>query len=212
MDTIGKSLMLNICGAPILVTKIIFDIISPYLFTFLLFAEIYITAYKVPLAMETPYHIFPWSQDGFVSQSSSIFLVLHILTALALLVVTWLRIIVPKWFPRYFELTSKAFQARFKKIRWGFHGIFCFLVLTNCMHLGPLSMEKAIAVNIVGILLLSVFESFPRIYFLILSTPALFELVSLSVLWRDCELRRQNEIFSPYKPTIESCSFLHPYH
>lgn len=139
------------------------------------------TLYKIPLALQRPYRIFPWEEDGAVSKSHPLVLTSHIVTALWLLTMTWLRILAEAYLPQL----RQPIKSRLHQISRLAHNAFICLVLINCWNLGELDAMHAIAINTIMCFLLARLYRHPRIYFFLLSIPAFMEFTALTAHFKD---------------------------
>jgi hypothetical protein len=99
------------------------------------------TLYKIPLLLDLvggclvfqkcfPYSVYPWSPNGILSSSSTIWLLLHVLVAVVYLHISALRILsienkkLSLWFWYLFCLTIVTNFWRFGDVWWGYASLF----------------------------------------------------------------------------------------
>lgn len=157
----------------------------------------YITAYKLPLALQQPYYIFPWETDSVISASKPTMLASHILLAMVLLTLAWLRLLLDTFLPHYVNRLRKPVRNRFNRIWLGTHGLFCLFVVMNCWNLGGIPWEQAVLSNLFGIGLLTCVRRSPIAYFLILSLPLFLELKLLFSQYLECQGMTLLQLFNP---------------
>lgn len=141
--------------------------------------------YKVGLIPYQPYNIFPWSQTLNPAKSSPSFLILHTLSALLCSYINY------NW---YFEqqkikVNDQSINNRYtikhekilRRSALFWHSFFSLGVIFNISHLGNLDPEKALIINSIALLglSLSVIVRKPLIYFLILNFPIYLEFTRL---------------------------------
>ena len=141
-----------------------------FIFTVMLFVTFGMTFYKIPLAELTPYEIFPWSPDPQHAKTSPVELRLHIITALILYLLSYLRYLYHKseWLHDIFVVINV---------------IFSVIVLKNVSHFGDFNPFVATIINgglWVVMQLLGYFYG-PIAFLTVLSMPILFE--ASSFLW-----------------------------
>lgn len=135
-----------------------------FAFPIILLLAIYFNLYKLPLARHIPYKIFPWSSHPQIAKTSPEDLQLHIILSFSLLFVSYIK---------YLDCNIKIIDSVWCATQIA----FSLIILPNVSHLGNYTPLIATSVN--GGLLLTLFTLYylnkPDWYFLVLSTPVLFE-------------------------------------
>jgi len=179
--------------------------------TLLVIIEFWITAYKFPLSFHDVYHIFPHSENPTISNSPRAFLSTHILLALILIFVTCLRLL-----SRYLPATpqNKIRADKLASLHAAAHILFVLFIFLNCWNLGPLSWYQAMIVNLLGIILTSILLewNYLRLYFVVLSVPALVEIIILYQRFTDCVVNHFNQNFYDHVWHSLGCPFIPPHH
>ena len=158
-----------------------FKFISCFIVTVLYGLTLGTTLYKIPLALQRPYHIFPWEENGSVSKSHPLVLTLHIITALWLLTMTWLRILANVYLPQL----RQPIKSRLDQISRLAHNVFIVVVLINCWNSGELEWVQAIVLNAVLCFLLAKVYRHPLVYFFILLVPVFIEFFALGEYFKN---------------------------
>jgi len=164
--------------------------------------ELYITTYKLPLSLNDVYSIFPHSQEPIVSNSPRLFLFFHIILVLGLIVLTCTRLII--------KYVNSQYDKELKKIHFALHAAFVWTIVFNIWNLGPLPWYWAVTVNAVGLVLTSFLlnRNWLRLYFLVLSTPALLEIYILYQGYNSCVVRQFNQNYYDGVWRTINCPFI----
>jgi hypothetical protein len=125
-----------------------------------------------------PYNIFPWSPVSNAAKSSPSWLICHTILALIGSYINY------SWYLQQENRKINKGRAnnKFESLALGCHVIFSLLILTNITNLGNASSKSAFAINLYGLLGLTIsyMARSPLIYFLILNVPVYLEIVSLA--------------------------------
>lgn len=137
-----------------------------FYFAFFL-VSFYFNAYKYDLMDKELYHIFPWSSNPQTAKTSLFWLRYHLVTALTLLLATFLHMCYPS------DDRSQMFWIMV-------HYFFLFGVFPNVFHLGDASPWIAFLVNVGAGTALEIFiyNDWVQAYFWALCAPVVLEVVA----------------------------------
>lgn len=140
--------------------------IVTFSYLFLVILGFSINSYKFNLMNVQPYKIFPWSPLPQYAKTPPSDLQNHLISALGLLFVTWLKIFITDSYMIDYLWTI-------------FHYMFVIIIICNVFNLGDISKYVAGIVNISSLIMLEICirNDLVQIYFWTLYTPIILEIL-----------------------------------